>query len=442
MFYRPGMTRRNLLASGAAFAAASKAANTGDKPALLGGKPVRTESFPEWPVIGDDDERELMEALRSRRWNRRGGRHVDQFERAWAARVGSRHALATNGGTSALFSALNALEVGPGDEVIVPPYTFIATINVVLLQHALPVFVDTDRETFQIDAKKIEAAITRRTRCIMPVHLGGASADMDAILAVARKHGIPVVEDACQSHLAEWKGKKVGTLGDIGCFSFQASKNLNCGEGGVLTTDDEELYGRSVRFHNNGGALGGAPIGQGGRTHGCNLRMTEFQGALLSTQMERVEKQMQRREENAAYLSRMLDEIPGVTPARMYDGCTRNAYHLYMFRYDAQAFEGLPRKKFIEATSAEGIPLSGGYRPLNKDPFLENTLGSRAFRTIFSEKDAAQWRERNSCPENDRLCEEALWIGQSRLLGPRSDMDQIAEAVRRVQKNAADIARS
>lgn len=434
----PALTRRIFLGAAAAATAVRGrgASKVDDKPALLGGTPVRSEPFPSWPLIADNDERAWMDVLRTKNWYRRSGHYVEDFEKAWAERMGAKHCLATANGTSALLIAMNALEVGPKDEVIVPPYTFIATVNAVLLQHALPVFVDSDRETLQIDARKIEAAITPRTRCIMPVHLGGASADMDAIMALARKHKIPVVEDACQSHLAEWRGRKVSSIGDLGCFSFQASKNLNSGEGGALITNNDDLLARAEAFHNNGRGLGKAAGGFDYRTNGANLRMTEFQGALLLSQMERLESQAKSREQNAQYLTKLLGEIEGISPAKMYEGCTRNAYHLYMFRYDPAGFAGLPRERFLKAMSAEGISCSSGYTPLNKDPFLENTVQSRGFKAIYSAKELDDWRARNSCPENDKLCGEAVWITQSRFLAGKRDMEQIAEAVRKIQKHA------
>ncbi len=431
-------TRRVFLTAASALAACAgvTARAAAGKPALLGGKPIRGQAFPSWPVIREHDEASWMEVLRAKHWYRRGGHHVADFENTWARTLGARHCLATNGGTTALYAALHALEIGPKDEVLVPPYTFIATVNVVLLQHALPVFVDSDPETFQIDAAKIEAAITPRTRCILPVHLGGSSADMDGILGLARKHDLSVLEDACQSHLAEWRGRKVGTLGDLGCFSFQASKNLNCGEGGAVVTDDARLMARAEAFHNNGSMLRESSISPAHKSHGCNLRMTEFQGALLLTQMERLETQSRTRQRNAAYLTAMLADVPGVAPARMYSGCTRNAYHLYMFRYDPAGFAGLSRATFLKALQAEGIPCSGGYGPLNRDPFLRNTLESRAFKSIYSGPDIASWHERNHCPANDELCMQAVWLGQSVLLGPKQDMEHIAEAITKIQKHA------
>ncbi len=446
------LTRRHFL--GAASAAAGwlsrpasrmRAATVGqpyqeEKPALLGGKPIRTEKFPSWPVIADNDETALVTVLRKGRWNRLDGNYTQQFEETWARTLGAKHCLATANGTSALFASLNALGIGPGDEVLVPPYTFVATVNVVLLQHALPVFVDTDPETFQMDARRVEAAITSRTRCILPVHLGGSAADLDLILEVARRRKIPVLEDACQAHLAEWRKRKVSTWGALGCFSFQASKNLNSGEGGAIISDDADLIAFCSSFHNQGRGAPGAGFSY--VRNGSNLRLTEFQAAILLEQLKRLEEQSRTRERNAEYLTNHLREIPGISPARMYEGCTRNAYHLYMFRYDKAHFAGLPRSRFLKALQAEGIPGSGGYSPLNKEPFLKNTLQSRAYRSVYSEKELKAWEERNHCPANDRLCEEAVWFTQTMLLGPRRDMDQIADAIRKIQKHAPALVRS
>jgi dTDP-4-amino-4,6-dideoxygalactose transaminase len=426
------------LTARAATIRASSAAN--GRPALIGGTPIRSQPFPSWPVITTKDEQTWMEVFRTKRWNRLNGTYVDQFEKTWAERVGAQHCVATSSGTSALVTSVNALEIGPGDEVIVPPYTFVATINTVLLQHALPVFVDSDRETFQIDARKIEAAITKRTRCVLPVHLGGASADLDTILSVAKKHSIPVLEDACQSHLGEWRGRKVGTWGDLGCFSFQASKNLNSGEGGAIVGNNATLIEAARSFHNQGRAAPDA--GFSWARNGDNRRLTEFQGALLLAQLERLEEQSRVRETNAAYLTKLLGEIPGIQPARTIEGCTRNAYHLYMFRYATAQFSDLPRQRFLKALQAEGIPCSPGYSPLNKEPFLKQTLSSRGFRHIYSDNEIKALGDRNVCPENDKLCQEAVWFTQNMLLGSKGDMEQIAEAVGKVQKQSALLAHS
>jgi len=436
------VSRRSFLAGSAAGATALGAVQIAEKPALLGGKPVRTEPFPGWPKINSVDEKALMEVLRSGKWYRGNGKQVGRFEEAYAKLTGAKHCLATANGTSALFISLNALGVAPGDEVIVPPYTFIATINVVLLMHAIPVFVDTDPETFQIDARKIEAAITDRTTAIIPVHIGGSAADLDTILPLARRRKLPVIEDACQAHLGEWRGRKLGSLGDTGCFSFQASKNLNSGEGGAILTGSDELVERCYAFHNNGRGRRITSYDFSYHSSGHNLRMTEFQAALLMAQMTRLEEQARRRDENGQYLTSLLSEIPGIRPARLYEGCTRNAYHLYMMRYQKEHFAGLPRAKFLKALRAEGIPASDGYRPLNKEPFLKQTLSSRAFRSVCPPERLRQWEERNQCPENDRLCEEAVWFTQTMLLGTRRDMEQIAEAIRKIQAHAAELAKA
>ena len=420
--------------------AQTPAASGGGKgPALLGGSPVRRTRFPSWPVADRREEDALVNLVRSGEWFR--GKNVAAFESAYASLTGAKHCLATANGTSALITSLSALGVGAGDEVIVPPYTFIATVNAVLLLHALPVFVDSERDTFQIDARRIERAITDRTRVIMPVHLGGSVADLDTILGAAGKRGIPVVEDACQAHLAEWRGRKVGTYGKTGCFSFQASKNLNSGEGGAILTGDEALAEACYRFHNNSRGRRNTGSDFSYRSTGANLRMTEFQAALLTAQMTRLEAQARTRDENAAHLTARLKQIPGIAPARMHEGCTRNAYHLYMFRYDPARFGGLPRAAFLKALAAEGIPASGGYSPLNKEPFLEEALSRPAFRAIYSKARLDAWREQNQCPENDRLCTEAVWLTQTMLLGPRQDMDDIADAIAKVQAHAPALAK-
>jgi perosamine synthetase len=429
-----------LTTSGGAFANPVPKTAAAARLAILGGRPVRTKPFPSWPVIEENDEKGWMQVLMTGKWNRLDGHFTHQFETTWARLLGAKYGLATASGTTALLTSANALGIGPGDEVIVPPYTFVATVNIVLLQHALPVFVDTDPETFQMDARKVEAAITKQTRCIIPVHLGGSVADMDTILDVAKRHKLFVIEDACQAHLAEWRHKKVSTLGNIGCFSFQASKNLNSGEGGAILTNDHDLYEYCLSFHNQG--RGRYNSGFGYVRNGANFRMTEFQGALLLQQLTRLEVQSRTRVENAEYLTKQLKEIPGISPARMYDGCTRNAYHLYMFHYDSAHFAGLPRSRFLKALEAEGVPASGGYTPLNKEPFLKDALGSRAFKAIYTQKELAEYEERNHCPENDELCERAVWFEQTMFLGPRNDMDQIADAVRKIQRQAGVLVRS
>jgi dTDP-4-amino-4,6-dideoxygalactose transaminase len=410
------------------------------KPAVLGGKPLRTGRLPDWPIIEQEDRNRFLAALERREWCRLGAQTTTDFEEEWARRLGARYAIGVVNGTSALYAALNALEVGPGDEVLVPPYTFVATVNAVFQQFALPVFVDTDFETQQMDPAGIERAVTEHTRCIIPVHLGGNVADMGRILTTAERLQLPVVEDACQAHLAEWNGKAVGTLGAIGCFSFQASKILPCGEGGAVVTSREDLYDRMHAFQNNGrdrktGTRHGY-LHQGG-----NLRMTEYQAALLQAQLTRLEEQCRIREQRARHLTQLLAQVGGMVPARMYPGCTRNTWYIYLARYDADRFKGLSRAGFLKAMQAEGIPLGPGYQPLNREPFIETLLQSRAFTRIFSADRLRRYREQNRCPVNDRLCEQGLFLSQRVLLAPESEVELVAAAVERIQRHAEEIAR-
>jgi dTDP-4-amino-4,6-dideoxygalactose transaminase len=426
--------------SGSAFAAGTAL----EKPAKLGGKKACPGAWPGWPVYDETEEKALLGTLHSGEWYRGSGKAVSRFEDAYEKLTGARHCLATASGTAALTTALGALDVGPGDEVILPPYTFVATYNVVVLNYALPIFVDQDLETFQIDAEKIEPAVTQDTKAILPVHIGGYPVNLDRILDVAGKHKLPVIEDACQAHLAEWRGRKVGTWGLAGCFSFQASKNLNSGEGGAVLTNDDQFAEVCYNFHNQGRArqVSGYNFTYSG-TRGSNLRLCEFQGGLLEAQMSRVVEQSNRRNENALYLSKMLSEVPGIKPAKLYEGATRSAYHLYMFRYDPAQFAGLPKSKFLAALSAEGVPCSGGYGVMNKEAYVTGLAKNKHFLKIYGEKRLQEWLDRNhELPQNDKLCEQGVWFYQTMLLAERAKMDQIVAAIRKIQGHAADLAKA
>lgn len=444
------VSRRTFLHAGAGvaaaaggFAAVRPVLGAAEKPALLGGTPVRSGAWPAWPVSDALEEDGLHTVLESGKWYRYAAGDqgmVAQFERQWGADVGAAYCQATSSGTAALVSALAALEIGPGDEVLVPPYTFIATINSVLVHHALPVFTDTDPDTGLMDAGTIEDRINGNTRAILPVHIAGAPCDMDRILAIAQARGLRVVEDACQAHTAAWNGRRVGSLGDAGCFSFQNSKNITSGDGGALTTNDRMIYARAQAFHNNGNS----PVKDDGvrTSNGINLRLTEFQGVLLLAQLTRNEMFTRRREENGAYLNQLLEAIPGVRPKRTYAGTTRHGWHLYMFDFDRDEFAGMSKSLFLKALTAEGIPASGGYSALNKQPFVEQFLTSRGFQRIYSAKRLQEYRDRNECPGNERTIENTCWLTQNILLGERRDMELIAEAIGRIREHAGDVARA
>jgi perosamine synthetase len=411
-------------------------------PAILGGQKIRTKGWPGWPIWDSAaDEEPVIKVLRSGVWSRAGV--VAEFEKKWAEMMGAKRCLAVVNGTTALIAAMVQLGIGGGDEVIVPPYTFIATVQAVLQTGAMPVFVDTDPETFQIDPEKIEAQITPRTKAILPVHILGLPADMTKIMAIARKHDLLVVEDACQAWLAEIDHKKVGTFGQAGCFSFQNSKNIPIGEGGAIISDHEAFMDRCFSYHNYGypyGTLIGE-VASGAVIAGTKLRMTEYQAAIGLAQLKRFEAQTTKRNINAAYLSSQIKKTSGILPYKFNEKVTRAAFHLYPFRYKKEEFKGLTRGEFIKALDAEGIPASSGYTPLNKMPYLADAFKSKNFQLMYPPEllDYRKYMERNQCPLNDRLCEEAVWFGQNMLLAEKSDMDDIAAAIEKIHKNADKI---
>ena len=410
-----------------------------DKPALLGGQRTFEGRFSSWPLYDSTEEQGLLDVLHSNKWGRLDGDVTAKFEAEYARLMGMKHALGTSGGTTALFTMLGALGTGPGDEVIMPAYTFVATYNVVVLNYALPILVDTDIDSFQIDTKKMEKAITKETRVLMPVHMGGVPADLDKIVAIAQKHKLPIIEDCCQAPGSEWKGKKVGSYGVGGAFSFQSSKNLNTGEGGAVTTNDSDFHKACYAFHHQGETGNAATFGTGIGTRGTNARMTEWQSRILLAQMTRFQEQDKKRTENAYYLNSMFKDVKGIYPAKYYAGTTNVSHHLYMYRYDKKHFAGMSRSRFQEAMRAEGISTNPGYGRLDTDPYVARLAANPHFLKIYGEKTMKQWLERIKCPQNVKLADEALWLGQTMLLGSKQDMEKIVEAVRKIQKFAKEL---
>ncbi len=406
--------------------------------AALGGSPVRTKPFPIWPPATPEVEQSLVAAYRSGRWTRTADAgQVATFEKRFAELVGTARCLATGSGTQALHTALHSLGVGPGDEVLVAPCTFIASPQAILMCSALPVFVDVDIDTFQMDPDKIEPLITSETRVVEPIHIGGLPCDMPRIVAVAKKHGLKVVEDAAQAVLAEIQGKKCGTWGDLGCFSFQTSKVLACGEGGAVVGNDAELLDQCYAFHNMGLTAKNQSVGIG-----TKYRMNEFEAALLIPQLATLAEQTRTRNENATYLARRLEQIPGIVPQRLHEGVTQGAYYIYGFRYQKEHFHDAPKEKFLKALRAERIPFTTMYfDQLNKQPFIENALSSRTFQKTYSPQRLDRYREQNQCPRNDQLTAEGVWLPQSVFLGDRSDMDDIADAIAKIAEHKEQLAR-
>ena len=405
--------------------------------ALHGGTPVRTKPFPTWPVYGQPEEQALLRALHSGKWGKIDGGEVLAFEKSFAKFTGAKHCIGVCNGTVSLRIALIAAGIQAGDEVIVPPYTFLATATSVLEANATPIFVDVDLETFNLDPKAVEKAITPRTRAIMPVHLGGLPCDMDAIMAIARKHNLIVVEDAAHAHGSVYKGKPVGSIGHYGSFSFQSSKNLTSGEGGAITTNDDDLAERARSVHNCGRVPGGAWYEH--HVMSGNYRLGEFAGAILNCQLDRLDEQTSRRDENGRYLDAKLSQIPGVTPQKRDASATRNAYHLYPLRYDEGVY-GVPRERWLKALAAEGVAVAPGYVvPLYKQPLFTKKAFGPYTGSVTARPDLDYGKLH--LPNCERLSGgDGAWIYQNILMGTRQDMDDVVRAFEKVYDRRKDLA--
>jgi dTDP-4-amino-4,6-dideoxygalactose transaminase len=404
--------------------------------AIHGGPKVREKPFAAWPVADATEEQALLQVLRGGRWGRMDGDRVAAFEEAFAVYQDARFGVACNSGTAALRLALLAAGIGEGDEVIVPPYTFVATASAVVEANAVPVFADIEPDTFNIAPDAIEAAITPRPRAIIPVHFAGQAANMARILEIAGRRGLTVVEDAAHGHGASWQGRKLGSIGEMGCFSFQSSKNLTAGEGGMILTSSPALERLLRAFH----TCGRYPERPWYEHHliGGNYRMTEFQGALLLAQLARLEEQTRVRDANGQYLNDRLARIPGIRPLTRGHGETRHSYHLYIFRYDAEAFDGAPREAFLAALQAEGVPCSGGYAT---GLYAQPLFTGRAFGPF---RGAGRGTADPRCdpanfPACERACAQACWLFQPMLLGTRDDMEDIVRAVEKVYEGRAQL---
>lgn len=406
------------------------------KLALHGGKPVRTQPFTSWPIFGKPEEQRLLRALRSGKWGRLNGTEVAEFEKRFATMHGCRHGIAVVNGTVSLRIALLAAGIPAEAEVIVPPYTFFSTASAVIEANLIPVFADIDLDTFNLDPRAVEAAITPRTRAIIPVHFAGQPADMRAIMAIAKQHKLLVLEDAAHAHGASYRNKPAGSLGHVASFSFQSSKNLTSGEGGIITTNDDRLAAACRSIHN----CGRIPTGIWYEHHviSANYRLGEFQGAVLNAQLDRLEQQTKARDGNGQYLARQLAQFPGIYPQRRSKDCTRHSYHLFMLRFVAGEF-GAPRLAVLDALRAEGIPCSAGYGfSLNQQPMFRK----KAFGPYLPQASRKLDYAKTPCPNSDLICrDQGVWLEQSLFLGRRADMDDIARAFGKIYENRTALSR-
>lgn len=446
---RKNFTRRKFIATVSAGSAAAVVSgaipsfgninlinNYSGKLAILGGSPAApSKIWPEWPYMDEKMVDAIVKTTRSRIWCRIQSKTgtVPTFEKAYADLFGVKVSVAVGSGTQALSTCVEALGIGPGDEVITSPFTDPGTVSSILTSRALPVLADLDRESHQLDPDDVERKITENTKAIIPVHIWGQPANMERIMAIARKHDLKVIEDAAQAHLAEYQGKKLGTIGDLGCFSFQSSKTIACGEGGIIIGNNEELMDKCFTVQNHGTNRQGRTT-----TIGPKYRMNEFEAAILLSQLEGVKERFARRNENAAYLTSSLKDFPGIIPQKLYEGTTSGSFYYYGMTYKKEHFNNADRSKFLKALSAEGINLSTMYTTtvLNKEPWTNHILTLKVYQKMYSPSRLIKFTKELNLPNCEKVCQEAVLMpGSGPLLATKADMDDIINAIMKVYKN-------
>ena len=408
--------------------------NTG-KLAILGGTPVAKDKvWPAWPYVDDHVVDEIVKTTRSGIWCRIQSPNgtVPTFEKEFAKLYGIKTSVSTGSGTQSLNTAVEALGFGPGDEIITSPYTDPGTIQSILVSRALPVMADIDTKSFQIDPADVERKITERTKAIMPVHIMGQPCDMQSIMAIAKKHDLKVIEDSCQAFLAEYQGKMVGLIGDVGCFSFQTSKVFCCGEGGAIISNNDELMDKCYTVMNHGTAKNGRTL-----TIGSKYRMNEFEGAVLMGQLPGVRERHTTRNRNAKYLTENLKGCPGLVPQKLYEGTTAGSFYLYTWSYKKEHFNNAPREKFLKAIAAEGISLSPYIaNGLHREPWTDHIQTLAEYKTMFGTARLKKFRDELNLPKCDQVCQDMIMLWASGpLLGTTADMDDLINAVMKVYNN-------
>ncbi len=414
--------------------------------AINGGTPVRTEPFHPWPLHDERERDGLLRVLETGNWGGFPSPNVEAsaFAAAFAARHGAEFGVCAANGTVTLHLALRAGGVVRGDEVILTPLTFMATAGAVLYVGGVPVFADVDPDDYCLDPKKVEEQITGRTKAVICVHLGASVADLDGLTELCKKRGLVLIEDCAHMHGSEWRGKGIGSWGDFGSFSFQSSKLMTAGEGGMVLTSNKQFEKRLQMLNN----CGRREPGYEDTPHwvGHNYRMTEFQAAVLRAQLERLDEQNQKRVRGYDRLAKQLDEIPGVTNLRVDERVTTRGGYQFIFRHDPEAFAGKKKGRVLEALSAEGLAVYEGYTPLNR------AFGDSAFdwgEHLFPYKTfSEQWYDSGAnvpsyeqvhCPVAERAAQQSIWIPHQVFLGSDADIDSVAEAVAKVQKNASEL---
>jgi perosamine synthetase len=407
------------------------------KLAILGGKAIREKGRigPAWPYVDEKVVDSVVKTTKSGIWSRIQSRNgnVPVFEKEFANLIGAAYSVGTGSGTQALSTCVEALGIGPGDEVITSPYTDMGTISAILTSRALPVMVDLDPESYQLDPDEIEKRITKNTKAIMPVHIMGLPANMERIMAIAKKHNLKVIEDSCQAPFARYQGKAIGLIGDLGCFSFQASKAIACGEGGAVVGNDEALMEQCFTVHNRGASRKGS-----NETIGPKYRMNELEAAILLGQLAGAKERFLKRNENADYLSSKLRNFPGLVPQKQYPGTESASYYHYALTYHKEHWNGADRGKFLKAINAEGIGLGSYIRSgLHREPWVDHIAGLKVYKTMYGEERLKAYKEDMNLPNCDRICNETLvsFWGSGALLGTKEEMDNIINGIMKVYEN-------
>jgi dTDP-4-amino-4,6-dideoxygalactose transaminase len=413
------------------------------KLAINGGTPVAPGGLKTtWPIYDDCERKALIDVLESGKWcsarfyyEHPLDSRVALFQQEFARWIGCTHAVAAANGTSAVMLALKAAGITTGDEVICPAATFIATATAVIMAGGVPVFVDIEPDTYQMDPALAEQAITPRTKALLPVHYGGYPADMDRIMDVARRHNLVVIEDAAEAHGTEWRGKKTGNLGHAGAFSFQMGKPLAAGEGGAVTTSDPEIARMAYSYLDLG------RIEDGGKYEhyiaAGNNRMTEFQGAILLCALKRLDEQTNIRWQNGEYFAQELDRIGGIPALKRDPRITKRGYYFYFLRYQPEHWGGMPRSRFLQALAAEGIHAGTAHnQPLYQNPMFLTAKWDRGDGDTY--RKAVDY-SKVSCPVAERVFEsEVVALGKDFLM-ERALVDQVLEAIGKIKANLSEL---
>lgn len=415
--------------------------------ALLGGTPLRTEPLPTYNTIGQAEKDEVMKVLESGELSGfiayagdefYGGHQVQALEQQFKDYFGVKHAIAVNSATSGLHAALAATGIGPGDEVIVPPYTMSASATAVLFTGAVPIFADIENETYCLDPIEVEKNITPQTEGIVAVNLFGHPADLDALRSIADKYDLFLLEDNAQSPAAQYKGRYAGTIGDFGVFSFNRHKTMQSGEGGVVICDDDDLA-QKVRLVRNHGevVVGSMGVTDIQNTVGLNYRMTEMEAAVARHQFAKIDDLNAERIALAERISENLSEIEGISPPASKDDC-KHVYYFYVMHY-YEDIVGIPRNLFVEAVCAEGFPLRGGYvTPIYMEPVYQQKIcfGADGFPFTANPRNDEIKYEKGLCPVVENLYEKTLLLTPF-IYSPltNEDMDMFTEAMKKVIVN-------